>query len=160
MFTIKFGELPGCRMYTMKQPCGAALYVIVRSERTPFVHIWLSFPGLLTCAKWVPEPHNNTLPVAVKLPLTSWFYCMYPKMEEASLIDDDAMFFIIIICFHFWFIISNVKCILHLIKCSVTSTLITWNWLKWFIPFLDDWAGLSWIPPTHKAFFSLSVINT
>lgn len=39
MFTIKFGELPGCRMYTMKKPSSAALYVIVRPERTPFVHI-------------------------------------------------------------------------------------------------------------------------
>lgn len=39
MFTIKFGELPGSRMYTMKQLSGVALYVSVRPERTAFVHI-------------------------------------------------------------------------------------------------------------------------
>lgn len=52
MFTIKFGELPGSRMYTMKQPCSATLYVSFWPERTPFVHICLSFSGLMTCAKW------------------------------------------------------------------------------------------------------------
>lgn len=31
MFTIKFGELPGSRMYTMKQLSGAALYVRVQA---------------------------------------------------------------------------------------------------------------------------------
>lgn len=52
MFTIKFGELPSSRMYTMKQPCSATLYVSFWPERTPFVHICLSFSGLMTCAKW------------------------------------------------------------------------------------------------------------
>lgn len=51
MFTIKFGELPGSRMYTMKQRSGAALCVSSGPERTAFVHIWLSFSG----AKWGPR---------------------------------------------------------------------------------------------------------
>lgn len=39
MFTIKFKELPGCRMCTMKEPGSVALYVGVRTERSLFVHV-------------------------------------------------------------------------------------------------------------------------
>lgn len=58
MFTINFGELPGSRMHTMKQPSSAALYVSVRPERILFVHILRSFDmrKMRSCA---PQQHSS-----------------------------------------------------------------------------------------------------
>lgn len=61
MFTIKFGELPGSGMYTMKQHSGAALYVHGWSERGSLCAHMILILGTFDMGKMRYRLRNNTL---------------------------------------------------------------------------------------------------